>query len=45
MAHFLKNKHYYKFYNKYLCEKMSFQYMLPGFEPTIFGTCVSSHNH
>ena len=24
---------------------MSIQYMVLGFEPTTFGTCVSSHNH
>ena len=28
-----------------ICEKMSIQYMVTGFEPTIFGTRVSSHNH
>ena len=28
-----------------LCEKNSIEYMVPGFEPTTFGTCVSSHNH
>ena len=26
-----------KFYNKYICEKMSLQYTVPGFEPTTFG--------
>ena len=31
------NKHY-KFYNKYVCDKMSIQYMVPGFELTTFGT-------
>ena len=34
----------YNFYNKSMW-KMSIQYMVPGFEPTTFGTCVSSHNH
>ena len=24
---------------------MTIQYMAPGFEPTTFGTRVSSHNH
>ena len=28
-----------------LCEKMSIQYKVPGFEPTTFGMWVSSHNH
>ena len=28
-----------------ICEKMSIQYTVPGFEPTTFGTWVSSHNH
>ena len=32
------------FYNKYMW-KMSIQYMVPRFEPTTFGTQVSSHNH
>ena len=27
------------------CEKMSIQYMLPGFELTTFGNRVSFHNH
>ena len=27
------------------CEKMSIQYMVPGFELTTFGTRVSSRNH
>ena len=27
------------------CEKMAIQYTVPGFEPTTFGTWVSSHNH
>ena len=27
------------------CEKMSIQYKVLGFEPTTFGTWVSSHNH
>ena len=27
------------------CEKMSIQYMVPGFKLTTFGTGVSSHNH
>ena len=35
------NKHHYKFYNKLL----SIQYTVPGFEPTTFGTRVSSHDH
>ena len=30
-----------EFYNKYMW-KMSIQYMVPGFEPTTFGTWVSS---
>ena len=34
----------YNFYNKYMW-KMSIQYTVPGFEPTTFGTWVSSHNH
>ena len=33
------NKHHYNFYNKYI------QYTVPGFEPTTFGTWVSSHHH
>ena len=28
-----------------ICDKMSITYMVPGFEPTTFGTWVSSHNH
>ena len=32
------------FYYKYMW-KMSVQYMVPGFEPTTFGTWLSSHNH
>ena len=28
-----------------ICEKMSIQNTVPGFEPTSFGTWVSSHNH
>ena len=28
-----------------ICEKMSIQYTVLGFEPTTFGTWVSSHNH
>ena len=28
-----------------ICEKMSIQYTVPGFEPTTFGARVSSHNH
>ena len=38
------NKHY-KFFTTNICEKMSIQYMVPGFEPMTFGTWVSSHNH
>ena len=34
----------YNFYNNNLW-KMSIQYMVLGFEPTTFGTWVSSHNH
>ena len=33
----LSNTHY-KFYNKYICEKMSIQYMVPGFELITFAT-------
>ena len=29
----------------YICEKMSIQYTVQGFKPTIFRTWVSSHNH
>ena len=36
---------HYNFYNKYMCEKMSIQYKVLGFEPTTFRTWVSSHNH
>ena len=39
----LSNKHY-NFYSKYVW-KMSIQYTGMGFEPTIFKTWVSSHNH
>ena len=28
-----------------ICEKMSIQYTVPGFEPMTFGLWVSSHNH
>ena len=28
-----------------ICEKMSIQYTVPGFEPTTFRSWVSSHNH
>ena len=28
-----------------ICEKMSIQYTVLGFDPTTFGTWVSSHNH
>ena len=28
-----------------ICEKMSIQYLAPGFKPTTFGTWVSSHDH
>ena len=28
-----------------MCEKMSIQYIVPGFEPTTFGTWVSYHDH
>ena len=38
------NKHHYNFYNKYLW-KMSIQYMVLRFEPTTFGTWISSNNH
>ena len=38
------NKHHYNFTTN-VCEKMSIQYTVPGFEPTAFGTWVSSHNH
>ena len=34
-----------QFFKTNICEKMSIQYMVPGFEPTTFGTWVSSHNH
>ena len=32
------NKHHYNFNNKYICEKMSIQYTVVGFEPVTFGT-------
>ena len=35
----------HKFYNNVKCEKMSIQYMVPGFELMTFWTWVSSHNH
>ena len=39
------NKHY-NFYNKYMwINVMTIQYTALGFEPTTFGTRVSSHNH
>ena len=38
------NKHHYNFTTN-ICEKMSIQYTGPGFEPTTFGTRVSSHYH
>ena len=38
------NKNHYNFYNKYMW-KMSIQYVVTGFEPTTFGTWLSSHNH
>ena len=38
------NKHHYNFYKKYMW-KMSIQYTVLEFEPTTFGTWVSSHNH
>ena len=42
---FFSNK-YYNFYNKYVWKNIeSIQYPVPGFEPTTFGTWVSSHNH
>ena len=31
-------------FNTNICEKMSIQYTVLGFEPTTFGTWVSSHN-
>ena len=36
---------HYKFYNKYVCEKMSIHFTVPRFELTTFGTRVSSHDH
>ena len=36
------NKHHYNFNNKYMWKMMSIQYTVPGFEPTTFGTWVSS---
>ena len=39
------NKHYNS-YSKYMCKNVtSIQYMVPGFDPTTFGTGASSHNH
>ena len=36
----------HNFYNKSMWTNvMSIQYTAPGFEPTTFGTSVSSHNH
>ena len=37
------HKHY-NFYNN-ICEKLSIQYLLPGFEPTTSWAWVSCHNH
>ena len=42
---FVFSNTHYKFYNKYVCEKISIQYMVQGFKLTTFGTWVSSHNH
>ena len=40
------NKHHYNFYNRSMWKNvMSIQYMVPGFEPTTFGTWASSHNN
>ena len=36
----------YNSYNKYVWKNvMTVQYLVSGFEPTTFRTCVSSHNH
>ena len=42
---FVFSNTHFKLCNKCVCEKMSIQYMVPGFELTTFGTWVSSHNH
>ena len=34
-----------KMFTTNICEKISIQYTVPGFEPTTFGMWVSSHNH
>ena len=42
---FIFSNTHYKFYNKYICEKMSIQYRVWGFKQTTFRTQVSSYNH
>ena len=40
---FVFSNTHYKFYIKYVCEKMSIQYTVPGFELMTFGTWLSCH--
>ena len=42
---FVFSNTHYKFYNKYVCEEMSIQYTVRGFEFMTIGTWVFSHNH